>query len=134
MLPYRLVSLKANKTYKISYYYKSAAESGYNYARFYLTPKNTIVTAGSSFITSSGAPNGCISLDAGSEINDVWDWTYFEKDFMVTADDSYMLLLCWRNDGSVGDNPPLNIDDISITRLECPTPPRYAYSIRGHAA
>ena len=47
---------------------------------------------------------------------------YHSQTFTVQAAGDYCLAVMWMNDGNTGENPPLLIDDISITPHTCDMP------------
>lgn len=108
--------------YTIEYYWKAYGESNYDYLRAWLAPENTELTAGqlpndmgangiSSYINTT--PEGWVPLDGGGKLNLSDAWQSQSSTVNVEAG-NYMLVFMWANDGSVGENPPAAIDNVSI--------------------
>ena len=68
--------------------------------------------------TATSAPTGWTPMDNG-KMNLKGTWQNFEKTFTVTENKSYYLVIGWRNDASIGTQPPLAIDNVSITADQC---------------
>jgi len=108
----------------ISYDWNGYGESIYDYMRVYLAPSSASFTAGNlpSGADASSTPTGWIAADGGSRKNTVNDWQSFSADIPVATAGTYKLVFMWRNDGSVGTNPPAAIDNFSISVPSCYTP------------
>ncbi|MCQ2384522.1 MAG: choice-of-anchor J domain-containing protein, partial [Paludibacteraceae bacterium] len=110
-------------SYNISFSYMCMGESGYDFGRVFIIPQDNqyLTTFSTSVIPTSGVPNGYgwIAADAGSQLCDNGStWTNVNGSASLAAG-NYYLACVWRNDYSVGTNPPVAFDNISITGRTC---------------
>ena len=120
----KLIGFSAG-SYHISYDWNCNGESTYDYMRVALIPESVELEASTTLPTGLGTttvPEGCIAMDGGSKLNQSTTWETYSADFTVPATGYYNLVFVWRNDGSVGHNPPAAIDNINITQPSCGTP------------
>ena len=126
---YREVTLDEG-SYVFTYDWKANGESSYDYMRVFLAPSTLTLSAGqdpsgntSSYDWRTAAlPAGCIGLHGSTQLNQQTTWQNFYTDLTITTTGTYKLIFAWANDGSVGNNPPGAIDNISLTQPTCPRP------------
>ena len=106
---YREIKFEETKDYIISFDWKANGEECCDYLRAGLVPASTTLVDGTDF----SAPTGWIDLNEGNKMNVQSSWQTKTTTINVTAG-TYKLAFCWRNDGSVGSNPPAAIDNIDI--------------------
>ena len=108
---YKTINFSETADYAISFDWRAYAESCCDYIRVGLVPASTTLTDGSDFST----PSGWIDLNGGSGLNYQTAWQRKTVIQNVTAG-TYKLAFCWRNDGSVGTDPPAAIDNIEVRK------------------
>ncbi|MDR0711612.1 MAG: YDG domain-containing protein, partial [Prevotellaceae bacterium] len=87
----------------LTFYYQVAGESGYDYLRVFLASASTTPAAGTPLSsTALGEFNGSTTWQRAS-IN------------LPAFSGTMRLIFSWINDNSVGNNPPIAIDNIQIT-------------------
>lgn len=95
--------------------WKCEGESSYDYLKVYITPSGTTPTGGTQ-VSSSYNVKG-----VGQYYNQQNSWqsvTDLDVDTWVTAADTYYnIIFQWRNDGSVGYNPPAAVDNVVIKTI-----------------
>ncbi len=113
--------------YAYSFDWRANGESCCDYLRAALVPTTVDLTAGTldSWGTTS-LPSGSIALDGGSKLNVSSSWNTQTGTVNVNTTGAYNLVFLWRNDGSVGTQPPAAIDNVSINMLSCPSPTNLA--------
>ena len=99
--------------YIISYDWKADAEAGFDYMQVWLAPAGAQITAAS-------APNttGWINLYGTAALSQQPSWQTKSQSFHITGTGIYQLVFYWRNDGSLGTQPPGAIDNIIVGK-EC---------------
>ena len=117
----RTFSLAAGN-YFCSYDWKAQGESSYDFIRVALVPIDVQLTAGdySGFNNTSAVPAGSIALDGSYRQNLQENWQNHFEEFTVTTPGLYKLVFLWRNDGSVGTQPPAAIDNVVLGTNSCP--------------
>ncbi|MCR5114999.1 MAG: hypothetical protein K6A95_04895, partial [Bacteroidales bacterium] len=108
---YKTINFDETTNYAISFDWRAYAESCCDYIRVGLVPASTTLTDGSDFTT----PTGWIDLNGSSGLNYQTAWQRKTVIQNVTAG-NYKLAFCWRNDGSVGTQPPAAIDNIEVRK------------------
>ena len=106
--------------YEFSYDWKAKGEGTYDYLRVALVPTSVVLTAGTtpSNFSSSKLPDGWVALDGGGQLNLSADWK--SKSVAVNVSEGYYyLVFAWKNDGSMGTDPPAAIDNVNIRRVTC---------------
>ncbi len=105
-----------------SFDWKATGESNYDYLRAFLVPVNNDFSGGVSpngavpYSFRSANPEGWIPLDGGSKLN-LSSSNWMTQMDTVTFDSTsiYNLVFIWVNDASGGAQPPVAIDNLSIT-------------------
>jgi hypothetical protein len=105
-----------------SFDWKATGEGNYDYLRAFLVPVNNDFLGGVSpngavpYSFRSTNPEGWIPLDGGSKLN-LSSSTWMTQMDTVTFDSTsiYNLVFIWVNDASGGAQPPVAIDNLSIT-------------------
>ena len=107
----------AQGTYTFSFDWKANGENNCDYLRVALAPGDVEFTANTN---APNIPNTWIVLDGNNKLclKDSWQTQTSE----VSVSGTYTMVFLWRNDGSVGNNPPAAIDNISISYMTCPRP------------
>ena len=115
MAYYQTVTLPAGN-YTISFNWRGAGESVYDYLMVFLIPGN---------VTPTGTPDRStypsnwqlLSTNNSNNYLNLQDyWRIFTKTFSVPADGSYHVVFYWRNDTSAGTQPPAAVDNVVILR------------------
>lgn len=105
-----------------SFDWKATGEGNYDYLRAFLVPVNNDFSGGVSpngavpYSFRSANPEGWIPLDGGSKLN-LSSSNWMTQMDTVTFDSTsiYNLVFIWVNDASGGAQPPVAIDNLSIT-------------------
>ena len=120
----RSITLPSAGEYTYSYDWKAQGESSYDFIRAALVPASVELTAGSynDFDNTSGMPSGSIALDGAYRLNGTSSWTTQSGNFRLDNPGTYQIVFMWRNDGSVGTQPPAAIDNVSLRINSCPVP------------
>jgi hypothetical protein len=106
--------------YLVSYDWKANGESSFDFLRAALVPAGTNIIAGDYSGFNNGEaptgalPTGGIALDGGGRLNLQTSWQTQVNEVTITTPGTYKLVFMWRNDGSVYNNPPAAIDNVSI--------------------
>ena len=121
--------------YTISYDYRVNGEGGYSnydYLRVWLAKGDAAFVAnaapgGVQYGLDTVTPEGWFDLaPAGGALNLVTDWQSGSKDVTIETAGRYFLVFMWRNDYSVGNQPPAAIDNVSVSfegaEIVCPLP------------
>jgi hypothetical protein len=99
-----------NSEYALKFYWKGMGESAsFDYLRVYFAPTSVIPVAGTQ-VNSSYALTPYVYNQSST-------WEYFSNTLPVscTGNETWRLIFSWYNDGSVGTQPPIAIDDIMVT-------------------
>jgi len=117
---YRDIVIPPGTTNNVSFSFnwKSAGESGFDYARVWLVPTSFTPTAGTQISSGSGR----IQL---VQIQTQSSWQTYSNpalDLSSFAGTTMRLVFEWRNDSGGGSNPPAAIDNISMSLVSCPAP------------
>jgi hypothetical protein len=107
---YRDVTFPANATgnFTLSFNWKGAGESGYDYLTVHLVETTTTLTAGTALTINS---IGSSYQGYGS----TWQTVNINLSAATYAGTTKRLVFTWRNDGVAGTNPPVAIDNITLT-------------------
>ena len=128
----RTINFSTAGQYAITFDWRCAGESTYDYLRCFLVPASTTFTAGTlpTDVTASGTPSGWIDL--GGKMNvagSAWNNT-LEIVNITTAGDMKLVFL-WHNDGSVYNQMPAAVDNVQVGELSCPVPTNVTYFVDG---
>ena len=101
----------------LSFDWKGVAESCCDYIRVWVVSTDYVPVPG----TQIPAANG---VQFGGNYNSQSNWTnqFFEIPTTEYAGQIIRLVFEWRNDSSVGSQPPGAIDNIEVSEITCPTP------------
>ena len=116
----KLLSFNTGK-YEFTYNWNCNGEKNYDYLRVALVPASVSLAASTSILSGFGSTNlpaDWIALDDGSQLSAVTGWQNKTVSVEVEAG-NYYLVLAWRNDNSVGNQPPAAIDNVSIAPVTC---------------
>lgn len=104
---YRDIAFPAGETnIQLSFRWKSQGEGGYDYLQVFLVPTTTTPVAGTMLTT--GQIGGNLNLQSAYQL----------ANFTLpcsAAGTTMRLVFSWRNDGSIGTQPPGAIDNIQVT-------------------
>lgn len=103
----------------LSFDWRGTGESCCDYLRVWLVPVTFTPTAGTQIATGGG------NIQVGSNFNQQATWTTFTNNSVNLssfAGTTMRLVFEWRNDGSIGTNPPAAIDNVSLTVPTCLVP------------
>ena len=120
-------------TYDVGYWWHCMGETVYDFGRVILAPTTYVFTASTTgwdtassipgqYLGAVLTPNVCISLNGNRPLSGSAEMRYHTQTFTITTPGAYRLAVMWLNDGNIGENPPLMIDDISIVPHDCPAP------------
>ena len=127
----RMITFEAGK-YDFSFDWQCKGEECCDYLRAALVPGTPELTGSATApngLSLNSLPTGWIALDGGTKLNMSDGWVTQET-YDVDIPDSgvYTMVFVWCNDNSVGTNPPAAVDNLSITKVTCPTPKGLAVS------
>ena len=125
---YREITVSQAGVYNVSFDWRNVGEqlttTTYDYLRVLLVHSSIELPAGlasSSLPTGlsySATPEGWISADLGRGLVSEYTWQHLVNDEVVLDQGNYKLIVLWRNDGSGGENPPGNVDNILINAVK----------------
>ncbi|MCR5659745.1 MAG: fibronectin type III domain-containing protein [Bacteroidales bacterium] len=111
--------------YTFSYDWLAYGESNWDFLRVALVPATVSLAAGTSLPSNfnyNNLPESWIALDGGSQLNLANGWQTMSQEIEIATAGSYMMVFAWRNDSSMGTNPPAAIDNVSIAPASCLKP------------
>ncbi|MEN3040202.1 MAG: hypothetical protein ABDH66_01505, partial [Bacteroidia bacterium] len=109
---YRDVTLPAGQPYMtISAYVRVNGENGWDYLDIFVAPTSVTPTAGTQVAAAYRIAR--YSMISSS-------WTQITARFCGTAGQTYRVIFSWRNDNSLGTQPPAAVDRIHITASSTP--------------
>ncbi len=91
----------------LSFYWKSEGEINYDYGTVYKAPTTYTPSAGTTPVSPA------VALSEQLNNNSVWYQSSYELG--AVAGTTIRIIWTWRNDGSIGTQPPVQIDKIVIT-------------------
>lgn len=108
---YRDITIPANTSVNLSFNWKGYGESGYDYLQVFVVPTTTTPVAGTQL--TSGQIGGNLNLQ------NAWQTASFTNIACNTSATpiTRRLVFSWRNDGSIGTQPPGAIDNISVVAV-----------------
>ena len=103
-------------------------DGNYDYLRAAFVPVNVTLTPGVEAMTYTNTPSSFIGLDGPDmKLNLSSSWQTQAAVASIANANNYRLVFMWRNDGSMGSNPPAAIDSIVIARMPCGMPSNTAF-------
>src|SRR5690606_4070923 len=117
---YRDIQIPADsESILLSFDWKAQAESCCDYIRVWVVPTDYTPVPGTQITTGNSG-----GVQFGENYNQQTDWTsqFFEIPSTDYAGQIVRLVFEWRNDGSVGTQPPGAIDNVEVSEITCPTP------------
>ncbi len=120
VIAYHEVYILGATTTTLSFDWKAWGESNYDYLRVALIPvdfnftPNTIPPG----FSSSTLPTGWIPLDGGAGLCNSSNWQTKTRIDTVQTSGYYRLAFIWKNDHSVGTQPPAAIDNVTFSYTE----------------
>ncbi|MDO4190381.1 MAG: choice-of-anchor J domain-containing protein [Bacteroidales bacterium] len=104
--------------YTIAFDWKCTGESGYDVGRAFLVSPSATPEAGTMY-SISFTPTGWINLTPNKTFASNTNWTHESYALTVTDTTVYNLVFTWQNDYSYGSQPPVAIDNVSVTERVC---------------
>lgn len=101
-----------NNEYHLGFDYKIVGESGYDHFSVYLANENDVISVGA-------VPPGIALM---SEVTNVSAWTPADFTLSNVSGTSKKIIFYWTNDYLVFNQPPIAVDNISISYFTCPQP------------
>ncbi len=106
--------------FNFSFDWKANGESTSDYLRVWLVPASAALTPGTA-ITTGNTP-GAVRI-SNQYLNGVTAWQTANLEIPASYAGSIVKIVFeWRNDGSVGTNPPAAVDNIAFTEITCLVP------------
>lgn len=103
----------------LSFDWMAQAESCCDYIRVWVVPADFIPTPGTQI---SVANSGGVQFGGNFNQQNAWTNQFYEIPSTDYAGEIVRLVFEWRNDGSVGTQPPGAIDNVEVSEITCPTP------------
>ena len=112
--------------YSVSFDWNCNGEGNYDILCVALLPVGAQVEAGATSSSQWALPEGWTALHEGAKLNgaEAWQSSFYELN--IEEEGVRTIALVWRQDGSMGTNPPAAVDNFRIARLSCPTPIEFA--------
>lgn len=101
-----------NYEYHLSFDYKVLGEYGYDDFSVYLADEDAVVSPGA-------IPSGTQLL---YEETNMSNWTSVDYTLFNVAGTTKKIIFYWRNDHLIFNNPPVAVDNISVSYYTCPQP------------
>ena len=116
----RTISINKTGTYNYSYDWKNKGTAS-NYLKAFLVPEDVQIIAGSANgIGTNTTPSGWINLYGTEVLQGQTEWQTKSGSFDITESGKYNLVFLWYSYYSSGtdvNQPPVAVDNISITRV-----------------
>ncbi len=109
----QLVEFPEAGTYALSYLFEAGGESTCDFMRVYLLEADKDLTG----VTHTSP--GLVAIDDQAVMNLTSGRVQKFHMFQVDNAGIYKLAFYWRNDGSVGTNPPASVDQIALEQVTC---------------
>ncbi|RYE19820.1 MAG: hypothetical protein EOP51_19125, partial [Sphingobacteriales bacterium] len=103
----------------LSFDWKCDGESSFDYLRVWLVPASFNPVAGTQITAGAGR------IQIGGNFNQQTSWqNYFNTALNLSSFSAQTMRLVfeWRNDGSIGTQPPAAVDNINLSVITCPSP------------
>lgn len=107
----------------LAFSYRCAGENGYDWLDVFAVPVAYVPTAGVGIpggVVGGVLPNLANPVRIAGPINGQSSYTTFTASLNALTGRQFRLVFSWRNDGSVGTQPPAAVDNISITSTSGP--------------
>ena len=111
---YRAFSLADDGDYALSFDWKGVGESSCDYLYAYIAPGSANFDGSS--VSTTGWQNVSGLLNGSST------WQTVQIPLIGATAGTYYLVFYWHNDGSMGEQPPAAIDNISVSVINCSAP------------
>lgn len=98
--------------YTLTFNWKAQGESTYDFLNVYIGEIVSPLASATSTIT---APSSVVTLATNLNLQGTWQTATFTLPAATYAGQTKRLFFCWKNDGSGGTQPPVAVDNISIT-------------------
>lgn len=120
--------------YAISFDWKGNGENvNHDYLRVFAVPHGATYAANtlpdgytSEYTFLSYIPTGWVEIFHRLNLSTAWQQA--QAIFALPTDGDWDIVFMWTNDGSVGNNPPAALDNVSIAQLTCSAPSNLAAS------
>jgi len=112
---YRDITFPAGTAFNLQFNWQGAGESTYDYMRVYLIPTTTTPVSGT-LLTALQIGSTNYNQQA------TWQNANIELNGATYSSQNWRLVFTWKNDNGGGTQPPIAIDNISITAVACPAP------------
>lgn len=121
---YHEIDIEETAEYYVEFDWRVNGEDDYDLLKAFLVPTslNPDLSAGTDngmYGSSDNAPSGWMDAGNMSSYSGSSDWQNSSVEKVLEAG-SYYLVFFWKNDSSVGSNPPAAIDNINIVKITCP--------------
>ena len=111
---YRAFSLADDGDYALSFDWKGVGESSYDYLYAYIAPGSANFDGSS--VSTTGWQN------VSGLLNGSATWQTAQIPLIGATAGTYYLVFYWHNDGSMGEQPPAAVDNISVSAINCSAP------------
>ena len=108
--------------YGVSFDWRAQGEGSYDLLFVAMVPDGTLIEAAAVSGSMSKLPEGWIALHEGVKLNLDSTWSNSYAELNIEEAGAHKIVIAWRNDGSMGTNPPAAVDNFKVERLACPTP------------
>lgn len=115
---YRKLHLTDAGEYTVTFDWRAAGESNFDYLSVYIAPGNT------NFVASTLSTSGWTQL--GNALCGSSSWNTESEVFSIADTGFFYLVFRWENDYSDGNNPPAAIDNVSVGQAGCAQPRNFA--------
>lgn len=123
----RRINFTTAGNYVVSYRWKSKGDANesykYDFGRAFLAPGDHTLLNNLGY---GALYDDWFCLDNTFALNGSESWQVTNAEFQITVPGEYQLIFYWNNNGYDTYNPPLAVDDVSVTALTCPAPVNFA--------
>ncbi|WP_415831502.1 choice-of-anchor L domain-containing protein, partial [Flavobacterium terrigena] len=101
--------------------WRSNGETGADYFRVWTVPTSTVITAGTQITTAPATPN---KIKVGNDFASSSTFTTqnYTLNAVPYAGSTMRVVFEWRNNNTLGNQPPAAIDNIKLNLVPCPKP------------
>ena len=124
---YRMVNITSGTQYHLAFNWRANGQTTNDYMRVLLAPTTALNTlengTNNTGITATAVPTGWIALDGATstatKLNEKPNWQQFSRVYTApsTVNGDYYLVIVWKNDATVGEQPPAAIDNFSFNEV-----------------